>query len=40
MVMTEEEHLTKLFGVKYRDYCSKVPRYIAITGIKKGKALT
>ena len=28
MVLTEEEHLSTLFGEKYNDYCNKVPRFI------------
>jgi len=28
MVITEEEHLSNLFGEKYDEYCSKVPRFI------------
>lgn len=28
MAITEEEHLTNLFGEKYKEYCKKVPRFI------------
>jgi protein-S-isoprenylcysteine O-methyltransferase Ste14 len=28
MVLTEEEHLQKIFGVKYEHYCKEVPRYL------------
>ena len=28
MVITEEEHLLKLFGQDYQEYCQDVPRYI------------
>jgi len=28
MVLTEEEHLSNLFGENYNDYCNKVPRFI------------
>jgi len=28
MVLTEEEHLSALFGEKYDDYCNMVPRFI------------
>jgi protein-S-isoprenylcysteine O-methyltransferase Ste14 len=31
MVRTEEKHLTMLYGVKYRQYCSHTPKYIGIT---------
>lgn len=35
MVITEEEHLTQLFGAEYTDYCSEVPRYIIPSSKKK-----
>ena len=28
MVVTEEQHLQKLFGEEYEEYCRKVPRFI------------
>ncbi len=28
MVLTEEEHLTRVHGDAYRDYCRRVPRYL------------
>lgn len=28
MVMTEEEHLGRVFGEDYQRYCSKIPRYL------------
>ena len=28
MVMTEEEHLFRVFGEEYEKYCSEVPRYL------------
>ena len=28
MVMTEEEHLSQIYGEEYEKYCSKVPRYL------------
>lgn len=28
MVITEEEHLAKVFGDIYEQYCSEVPRYL------------
>jgi protein-S-isoprenylcysteine O-methyltransferase Ste14 len=31
MVKTEEEHLTRLYGDKYRQYCSQTPKYIGFT---------
>lgn len=30
MVLTEEEHLVRLFGDEYRSYCRQVPRYFLI----------
>lgn len=30
MVMTEEEHLRNIFGVKYDQYCARVPRYLGV----------
>lgn len=30
MVMTEEEHLYRIFGEEYQKYCSEVPRYLGI----------
>ena len=31
MVRTEEEHLTMLYGIEYRQYCSHTPKYIGFT---------
>jgi protein-S-isoprenylcysteine O-methyltransferase Ste14 len=28
MVITEEEHLLRIFGEEYEEYCSEVPRYL------------
>ena len=28
MVITEEEHLSQVYGEEYEQYCSKVPRYL------------
>ena len=28
MVITEEEHLSRVYGKEYEKYCSKVPRYL------------
>lgn len=28
MVLTEEEHLTRVHGDAYRDYCRRIPRYL------------
>jgi protein-S-isoprenylcysteine O-methyltransferase Ste14 len=30
MVLTEEEHLGRVFGDKYLQYCARVPRYVSI----------
>jgi protein-S-isoprenylcysteine O-methyltransferase Ste14 len=30
MVTTEEEHLHRVFGTEYEQYCSKVPRYLLV----------
>ena len=30
MILTEEEHLTRIFGQEFRDYCREVPRYLRI----------
>lgn len=32
MVLTEEEHLSHVFGEEYEEYCSKVPRYLFSPG--------
>ena len=32
MVRTEEEHLTRVHGEAYRDYCRRVPRYLGRGG--------
>ena len=34
MVVTEEEHLSRIFGEEYASYCSEVPRYISFIGSK------
>jgi protein-S-isoprenylcysteine O-methyltransferase Ste14 len=28
MIITEEEHLSRIFGEEYKGYCSEVPRYV------------
>ena len=28
MILTEEEHLERVFGQEYQEYCRKVPRYL------------
>jgi protein-S-isoprenylcysteine O-methyltransferase Ste14 len=30
MVITEEEHLLRIYGDEYEEYCSEVPRYLPI----------
>ena len=30
MVITEEEHLYRIFGEEYQKYCSEVPRYLGV----------
>ncbi len=30
MILTEEEHLERVFGQEFRDYCREVPRYLRI----------
>lgn len=37
MVKTEEEHLNRVFGRKYAQYCRKVPRYLPL-GILRGES--
>jgi protein-S-isoprenylcysteine O-methyltransferase Ste14 len=37
MVLTEEEHLRRVGGETYVQYCERVPRYISLSG-EKGKA--
>jgi protein-S-isoprenylcysteine O-methyltransferase Ste14 len=32
MVLTEEEHLLRVFGEAYREYCAEVPRYVGLFG--------
>ena len=34
VTLVEEEHLTRLYGQSYRDYCARVPRFIGLP--KKG----
>ncbi len=31
----EEEHLTRVYGQSYRDYCSRVPRFIGLPKMRK-----
>ena len=35
MITSEEEHLSRVFGKYYKNYCSEVPRYLFIPKIKK-----
>jgi protein-S-isoprenylcysteine O-methyltransferase Ste14 len=35
MILTEEEHLRKLFGDAYHQYCSEVPRYLRFGRMSK-----
>lgn len=37
MVVTEEEHLRKLIGKEYEEYCKNVPRYFRVRREEKGK---
>jgi protein-S-isoprenylcysteine O-methyltransferase Ste14 len=30
MVLTEEEHLRRVFGSEYQEYCEQIPRYIGV----------
>jgi len=30
MVLTEEEHLRRVFGEQYKEYCERVPRYLRV----------
>jgi protein-S-isoprenylcysteine O-methyltransferase Ste14 len=30
MIITEEEHLLRIFGEEYKEYCLQVPRYLLI----------
>jgi protein-S-isoprenylcysteine O-methyltransferase Ste14 len=39
MVITEEEHLTRIFGEAYQQYCSKVARYLGVPN-KTREAIT
>ena len=34
VALGEEEHLTRVYGQSYRDYCARVPRFIGLP--KKG----
>ena len=34
MVITEEEHLLRIFGEEYEAYCSEVPRYLLARRVK------
>lgn len=38
MVMTEEEHLGKLHGKNYLEYCGKVPRYLGKNSLFRNTA--
>ena len=35
VTLIEEEHLTRVYGQPYRDYCARVPRFIGL--LKKRK---
>ena len=35
MIITEEEHLLRLYGASYEEYCDEVPRYICIRSKSK-----
>ena len=35
MVLTEEEHLKKVFKAEYQDYCHQVPRYFGLASTRK-----
>jgi protein-S-isoprenylcysteine O-methyltransferase Ste14 len=39
MVLTEEEHLLRVHGDAYRDYCRRVPRYLGRSATGAGRAL-
>jgi protein-S-isoprenylcysteine O-methyltransferase Ste14 len=34
VTLIEEEHLTRIYGDSYREYCRRVPRYIGIPKVK------
>lgn len=38
MIITEEEHLHRLFGKEYQAYCAEVPRYLRVKMRAKGTA--
>lgn len=38
MIMTEEEHLNRIFGKEYENYCLEVPRYLLIKKRMKNSA--
>jgi protein-S-isoprenylcysteine O-methyltransferase Ste14 len=38
MVITEEEHLLRIFGEEYEEYCLEVPRYMLARRRKKSRA--
>ncbi|WP_172668902.1 methyltransferase family protein [Lentimicrobium saccharophilum] len=38
MIITEEEHLHRLFGEEYQAYCAEVPRYLRVKMRAKGTA--
>lgn len=38
MVLTEEEHLRKVYGEEYGKYCERVPRYLGFRGKSKKDA--
>ena len=35
MILTEEEHLLRIFGQAYEEYCSEVPRYLLVRRKKR-----
>ncbi len=37
MVRGEEEHLQKVFGEDYREYCRRTPRFVGIPDLRRGK---
>ena len=39
MVKGEEEHLEKVFGDEYRDYCKRTPRYLGLPKIRNAEEM-
>jgi protein-S-isoprenylcysteine O-methyltransferase Ste14 len=37
MIITEEEHLSRIFGEEYQAYCSDVPRYVVRISAQRGR---